>query len=150
MRDQCRSVACSCKWAGGTVPSGKGDGGGTLQEKREGATPTPPQHPLAFYLSERVRLYYDNPQEQGWLLERSPVVLTDCTITCSNNIADFPKMCYVPCMTHRGGCRILARGGSDMNNWWGGGARAKRAKNFVVRIPIFPQIVHVRGPGIGN
>ena len=36
-----------------------------------------------------------------------------------------------------------------MNNG-GGGACAKRAKNFVVRIPIFPQIVHVEGPGIGN
>ena len=51
------------------------------------------------------------------------------------------------------------RAGADAGFWRGGvlhellmkrGARASRAKIFVVRIPIFPQIVHVREPGIGN
>ena len=51
--------------------------------------------------------------------------------------------------------------GADAGFWRGGGGGGGgptciidegegRAKNFVVRIPIFPQIVHVRGPGIGN
>ena len=50
----------------------------------------------------------------------------------------------------QGGCRILARGGVRHENRGRGGARAKRAKIFVVRIPIFPQIVHVRGPARGG
>ena len=67
---------------------------------------------------------------------------------CSNKV---PELCarFIRGMESRGGCRILARGVLHellMKR----GARASRAKIFVVRIPIFPQIVHVREPGIGN